>query len=158
MHAKNKAFGSGSRKKKDRIVSLGYTDILDYGCGKGTLRIDGIKQYDPGLPKFDIPPLSADLVVCTDVLEHIEPEFLDNVLAHIESLMLKAGYFTIGILKARKNLPDGRNAHLIIEPAEWWIDKIVGYFNIVEHKKLRDGNRMEERELEVIVVKKPYLS
>lgn len=154
MHEKNKAFGSGSKRKKDRILALGYTDILDYGCGKGKLRIDGIKRYDPGIPEFDHDPEPAELIVCTDVLEHIEPECLENVLSHIEGLMLKAGYFTIGILPAHKKLPDGRNAHLLVMPAEWWLVKMGEYFSIIEHQKLRDGAKMEERELELIVVKK----
>ena len=71
-----------------------------------------------------MPEIPAELVICTDVLEHIEPELIDNVLKHIESLTLKTAYLIIDTLPAQKNLPDGRNAHLIIENQDWWTNKI----------------------------------
>lgn len=151
MHQKNRAFGSGSKRRKERILSLGYTDILDYGCGKGKLRIDGIHRYDPGMKEFNNEPKPAQLIVCTDVLEHVEPNFLEEVLRHIHSLMLAAGYFTIGIKPAKKKLPDGRNAHLIIEGPSWWMNKLEPFFHVVESQLLRDGKENDERELEVIL-------
>lgn len=101
--------------------------ILDYGCGRGTLKrmLTGfdVREYDPGIAGKDDLPLPADLVVCTDVLEHIEPEKIDAVLSHIYELSLAACFVAVSLRPAEKRLPDGRNAHLIIDNAPWWMEK-----------------------------------
>ena len=56
--------------------------------------------------------------------EHIEPEYIDNVLSHILSLSNNYIWLRIDTKPARKILPDGRNAHLIQESPEWWTNKI----------------------------------
>lgn len=108
------------------------SSIIDYGCGKGKLLesittkygITGV-GYDPGVKEFMATPKKpADLLVCTDVLEHIEPAKIDNVLAHIDSLFTKSAYLLIDTIPAIKNLADGRNAHLILENQDWWTNKI----------------------------------
>jgi hypothetical protein len=70
-------------------------------------------------------PGFADLVVCTDVLEHVEPELLDTVLRHLRSLARKAVFVVIATRPSNKTLSDGRNAHLIVETAEWWIAHLI---------------------------------
>lgn len=148
MHKKQKNFGMGSKRRRWYIASLGFEDILDYGCGKGKLGIG--KKYDPAIPEFSQDPEPADLVVSTDVLEHIEPELLDNVLSHMKSKMKKAGYFTIGCAPAAKKLPNGKNAHLIIKPPEWWITKLSSFFTVVSYSAHADSRkRKESLELEV---------
>ena len=142
MHQKYRTFGAGSKHRRDFINSLGYSDILDYGCGKGYLGTN--KKYDPAVDEFSKDPEPADLVVCTDVLEHIESECLDDVLKHIRSKMKQAGYFTIGCSPAAKKLPDGRNAHLIIQSPEWWLLKLSEFF-IVE----KSSTHADERKTKV---------
>lgn len=107
--------------------------ILDYGSGQGTLaralaEYDPprkVRNYDPGLPDASGLPKLAHLVVCSDVLEHIEPEKLDNVMQHIHGIAVTGAYFVIATRPANKNLPDGRNAHLLVESPEWWLAKIA---------------------------------
>lgn len=110
---------------------LGAADVLDYGCGGGTLKPAlkalGVKclEYDPGVIGKDIPPKLADVVASTDVFEHIEPELVDNVLRHTFALARKGAFFAIAKQPAKKILADGRNAHLTCRPTEWWIDRLV---------------------------------
>lgn len=110
------------------IKQLGARSVLDYGCGRATLTkaLPGVKvqEYDPGIPGKDHFPKPADLVVCTDVLEHIEPPLIDRVLRHIFLLARRGAYFVIATRPARELLPDGRNAHLIIESPAWWLCKL----------------------------------
>jgi 2-polyprenyl-3-methyl-5-hydroxy-6-metoxy-1,4-benzoquinol methylase len=145
LHASNEFYGTSGAKYSQQVhalaLSLQTQDILDYGCGKSTLANNlpfKIKQYDPAIKKYEALPEPADLVVCTDVLEHIEPEKLDDVLGHLKSLTKRKGFFTIANRPARKTLEDGRNAHLIIEPPIYWLNKLTDYFTVVGFQDLRD--------------------
>ena len=37
-------------------------------------------------------------------------------------------YLVIDLLPAVKNLPDGRNAHIMLESSGWWLDKLSKFF------------------------------
>jgi hypothetical protein len=57
---------------------------LDHGSGKETLANAlpqfTVRGYDPAIPDLDTHPEPHDLFICTDVLEHVEPEFVDMVI------------------------------------------------------------------------------
>ncbi|MEM8937362.1 MAG: methyltransferase domain-containing protein [Pseudomonadota bacterium] len=123
--------------------------IIDYGCGEGGLVRELDKQnfevigYDPGVPRFSNQPAKqAEGLVSFDVLEHIEPDYLGDVLEHIGDLFTVAAYLVIHLGPALHRLPDGRNAHLIQKPAEWWVDAL---------------NNCELEVAEVIGVSRSYL-
>lgn len=146
LHATNEGYGGGGSKWVRHIAEMaegiGTQDILDYGCGKGTLSMHfpfTIQQYDPAIPRFSDLPKPADLVVCTDVLEHIEPESLDDVLEHLHLLTKKALFAVVHTGEAAKTLSDGRNAHLSIHPPQWWMNKLYEKFNILNFMELPGG-------------------
>jgi 2-polyprenyl-3-methyl-5-hydroxy-6-metoxy-1,4-benzoquinol methylase len=135
LHESNTDYGKSSGKWVQRVVeiSLQYecADILDYGCGKGLLRLgigSKVKEYDPALGKLDKAP--ADMVVCTDVMEHIEPDCLDAVLDDLMALTKKVAFITVSTRLAKKTLADGRNAHLVVQPPEWWLPKFMSRFKL----------------------------
>ena len=107
--------------------------VLDYGCGKGAI-LNNLQQtypntvwkgYDPAVEQFKIiTEKSFDCIFSNDVLEHIEPQYIDKVLEHIWKLSNKFIWLRIDTKPARKTLMDGRNAHLILESKEWWQNKI----------------------------------
>lgn len=135
LHARMGYYGAGGGKWKTAIEeNFPRMTLLDYGCGKGMLG-RAVKypmtEYDPGIPGKDSLPEPHDVVISTDVLEHIEPEHIDAVLDHIQSLAKKFVFLVIATRPARKTLPDGRNAHLIIEPWEWWEEKLEARFEIL---------------------------
>lgn len=118
----------------------GAKDMLDYGSSNGKLQKQlrrrglipeefEIVEYDPGY-EDRLYKRPCDLVLCVDVLEHIEPELLENVLVDLHRNTLKQGLFSIAMYAAKKSLPDGRNAHLIIEHQDWWKDRLSKYFHI----------------------------
>jgi methyltransferase family protein len=117
-------------------------DILDYGCGQRTLEKDlgfAIHNYDPCIAGLDAPPAPADVVVCTGVLEHIEPDCLDEVLDDLKRVTRKIGLFVIANRPAEKTLPDGRNAHLIQEGPAWWLPKLEARFRVQRVKEYPEG-------------------
>lgn len=128
---------------KDVAGIMGTQDILDYGCGKRTMETAlgfPIKNYDPSIPGLDESPQPADLVVCTDVLEHIEPDYLDNVLDDLERVTKSFLVAVVVNRPAKKVLADGRNAHLIQEPMSFWVPRFEARFHIREIKT--QGSKM----------------
>ena len=128
------------------VRDLGLWSICDYGAGKQNLK-KGLKAagveieyapYDPAFPEYGAPEC-ADLICCIDVLEHIELEYLDNVLDELERLTVKYGVFTIHTGPAVKVLSDGRNAHLIQEPPSWWLPRLQDRFRIVHQEDAPGG-------------------
>lgn len=129
--------------EKVRLIAqvYGISTILDYGCGQGSLKkalgVD-IAEYDPAIAGKDMLPSPADLVVCTDVLEHIEPALLENVLDHLQALSARYLMVSVSTRPAAKFLADGRNAHLIVQPASVWLPAFQARFEIVEWTVLED--------------------
>ncbi len=70
------------------IKDLNVESLSDYGAGKKNL-LKGLTElginlkvyqpYDPAFPEYG-EPKTADLVCCIDVLEHIEPDLINNVI------------------------------------------------------------------------------
>lgn len=157
LHARPEGFGGSGKKHVERVLAyadkIGASSVLDYGCGESTLaaalRAAGwkgfISEYDPGMPTKQQLPKPAQLLVSTDVLEHVEPELLDNVLRHMHAVTELGAFVTIATRPANKILPDGRNAHLIQETPAWWIAKLeaIGW-NLAGWEELKKEGKSRE--------------
>jgi len=143
LHEDKLEYGVGGGRHADTVKKLvaslaGKVDspvvsVLDYGCGKGYLGKKlgfPIYEYDPAIPGKDESPRPADVVVCTDVLEHIEPDKLMFVLDDLRRCVKHIGYFTIHTGPAKKTYADGRNTHLIQNGFDWWKRKLEKYFHV----------------------------
>lgn len=128
LHARVPAYGAGGHKWADFVRALvadtGAKSVLDYGCGKATLAaaLPGLKvfSYDPAVAGRQALPASAGVVVCTDVMEHVEPQCTDAVIAHLCGLATRAVFVAVACRPSRKLLADGRPAHLNVQPPAWW--------------------------------------
>lgn len=134
-----KSWGGGGKSWIPVILPLlngfpsGKITILDYGCGRGTFK-PGIEplhpdvvvtEYDPGVVGKDrLPDVTYDMVVCTDVMEHVEEEFVDDTLRTIDYLANSAVFFNIDTGLSKSLLPDGRNTHITIHPSKWWKERL----------------------------------
>jgi hypothetical protein len=127
---------------------VGARELLDYGAGKGRLgealreHVRGpltIHYYDPAVPEWSAPPAPCPFVACIDVLEHIEPQLLDNVLDDLRRVTDGVGVFTVHTGAAVKLLPDGRNAHLTQQPPEWWLPRLMQRFELVQFDRMAQG-------------------
>lgn len=141
---KNPGYGVASLAFAPLIAEIikvgGITSISDYGAGKKNLQrgleLNGVSNilyypYDPVFPEYG-EPLPAELVCCIDVLEHIEPELIDNVIYDLAKITNHVGFFSIHTGPAKKLLADGRNAHLIQKSTSWWLPKLCQYFEIIK--------------------------
>lgn len=141
LHATG-TYGTASIKHADTVTQIinnaKVTHLLDYGCGSLLNLYKHIKPahkltyqaYDPGVPEYSDPPVPSQMVACIDVLEHIEPEYLDNVLDDLVRVTESLLYCTIHTGPAGKTLSDGRNAHLIQQPLQWWLPKLIERFDV----------------------------
>ena len=122
-----------------RMHELGICNsVLDYGTGKGMLvhrlrkELPGsieINGYDPAVTVWETKPSKpADILTCLDVLEHIEMSSIDAVLHDIKNLTRHFCYLVIDLQPAVKTLADGRNAHILLAPPEWWVSRIAQLF------------------------------
>ena len=156
LHRENSSYGKaseyltkGSMKYEMRIPEAiaavhkiqSIRHILDHGCGKGGL-VEAINQntlvegkaygYDPGVEEFARKPSQTfDLVTSIDTLEHIGRENIASTIAEIKQLSKGFFFFCIDLIPASKKISDGRNAHFLIAPSDWWVQQIKSHFKAV---------------------------
>ena len=111
-------FGCGKAKlynEKIFVNNTSYKNVLDYWKVKDYI------LYDPAYYKYEqYPDRKKDCVICTDVIEHIPPQDVSQLIKEIFSLANKAVFINIAGYKAIKSLPDGRNVHLSIKSSKEW--------------------------------------
>lgn len=132
---------------------------LDYGCGKGAILAHLKEQYsdtkfigyDPAVAMFSAKPKgNFTAVFSNDVLEHIEPVYIDQVIQDINTYATDYIWLRIDTLPARKTLPNGQNAHLIIEGEEWWLNKLT---KNIKNKKIVYHEVNKKGKLDVAIEK-----
>lgn len=140
LHADNPAYGTSGAPwapyVKQMVETEGHATVLDYGSGKGDLAaamaLTGltVAEYDPAVAGKDAAPEPADFVICTDVLEHIEPVHLNAVLRDLRRVTKRKLFVHISTVTSKKTLADGRNAHLIVEKGAWWKPRLLRDFKV----------------------------
>ena len=124
----------------DYVVDrFGIKSVLDLGCGLGysssyffkknipVLAVDGLQEnIDNSIYPAMICDLSkgrvntrVDLVHCHEVVEHIEEQYVDNLLAS-----MACGKF---ILMTNATPGQGGHHHVNEQPTEYWIEKLAKY-------------------------------
>lgn len=144
-----KNYGKTSIKLYDMlkkiINDLNISSVLDYGCGKSKL-LDLIKKnskikifkYDPAIKKYStLTKNKTDLVICTDVLQHVPLYDLDRVLKEIKS---KGIYilFYIKCTNHKTKLPNKTYANCTVYDKKWWLEKLSNYFYNIKEIKISD--------------------
>lgn len=140
--------------------------ILDFGCGKGRLvrkiketfpEID-VEGYDPANPDFSrsIDNKQFDMIISSDVLEHVEPEFIDKTLIYLKERS-KHFYHLIACSPAKLVLPDGRNAHLIIENRDWWNSKFLKSNYIILKEDWQEFEKTPKGQNKKMLIKKYFI-
>lgn len=108
--------------------------MLDFGCGRGDayrsphklykqlgLPWSAVTLYDPAFrPTSALPTGKYDLVICSDVLEHIPEDEVDEFVARLFGYAKKAVWASVCCRPAKKTFPDGRNLHVTVQPFAWW--------------------------------------
>jgi hypothetical protein len=119
------------------IRELGATSLLDYGCGAGMpydspykvwknwgLNPTFIRLYDPAFKEHSKPVTGKyDIVISSDVLEHIPEDQVDSVIQTMFSHARKGVWASICTRPAKKCFPGTKiNMHVTLHPMQWWDD------------------------------------
>lgn len=148
MHHQKPHYGASGARHAAQFLQLAKkadcATVLDYGCGKGTLKeaiglVLDVREYDPAIEGKDQTPEPADMVVCGDVLEHIEPDCIDAVLDDLRRCTIKLAVLLVSTVPSQKHLPDGRNAHILVKPPEWWLPKLMSRWTLSSYKGADNG-------------------
>jgi len=141
-------YGSSGHLWLGHIVELAKAvnlrSLIDYGAGKGTLG-NYLGPYGIAYTLYDpatfptLPDRPADMVVALDVMEHIEPDYVQAVMQHIGELTRKVVFLHVSTRPATKKLSDGRNAHLIVQDWYWWKPVITQHFKTVRIRQNVDS-------------------
>jgi hypothetical protein len=135
VHRSNPNYGRSSEKLVGSIRPLVEMvkpkSILDYGCGNSRMlealgcgKEVELCRYDPAIPKYAMQKYREyDLVICTDVMEHIPADEVLPTIFKIRKLSENV-VFSISTVKAHQILPNGENAHCTVHPQEWWLKQI----------------------------------
>ena len=149
LHAKNPEFGGRgdagglTKNMKTSILKLknaGFSSVLDFGTGKGNLVINlrnqlqgsgiTIDGYDPAVEEWAQKPSHPyDIVTCIDVLEHLEHHSIDNFLNELKRYTKHFCFLLIDLQPAVAHLSNGRNAHTLLAPHDWWAAKVAQHFD-----------------------------
>lgn len=137
--------------------------ILDYGCGKAKFhsilfnnrKVPGspmginITSYDPAVTQFSNKPTGQyDLVLCIDVMEHVQEDKVDEVLKDIFTYSNKV-FLTITCYPAKQILTNGKNAHYTIKDPDWWKEKLKPYdgsYTVIFQTKPKRGGDVVNKE------------
>ena len=125
--------------------------IADLGCGTGrvvkaledlgfsSIGIDIAKNAPDEDIEFVCSPLwetlpIVDYALCTDVMEHIPTEKIDDTLRSIFESVDEAVYFDIDTVPDMFGEIIGARLHETVQPAEWWEEKLKAVWPVVESR------------------------
>ena len=123
-------FGSGPCRATKALMDKGL-DVLaiDFAPNAREEDVPFLEACLWDLPE-DLP--IADYGFCCDVMEHIPPEKVDDVLTSIAEQTNIGAYFRIATKPDRMGKLIGKPLHLTVQGTEWWMDKLREHFLIVD--------------------------
>ncbi|MBV9509620.1 MAG: methyltransferase domain-containing protein [Caulobacteraceae bacterium] len=122
--------------------------LLDYGCGKGAflreMSQSGLfrfaRGYDPAVTAFKLRPSQLyDVVLCLDVLDQVEDEFVESIIQDVAQFTGRFAVFNIITVQTPAL------AHLNPRSAEVW-KAIIGRHMPVDQMIVRPATEQELKE------------
>lgn len=128
-------YGVSGHKWAQRVAEIAWHSrcrtLLDYGCGNGSLKEElqrigselAVTNYDPvTFPCDSLTP--HDMVVCTDVLEQVERQFLNDIIRDLAALANRVFLITAQVHPPRKH-----HEWLNTDTPEQWVQRFDDIFS-----------------------------
>lgn len=126
-----------------------HETVIDFGCGTGratkkfvdmgfsAVGVDFVNAVQGDVPfihacLWAMPDMSADWGFCADVMEHIPPEKVSDVLHQIRRRTTKGCFFQISLTKDSFGDRIGERLHLTVQPADWWSEQLNKHWGRVK--------------------------
>lgn len=155
-HARHAVFGTHRhpylRKTIERLARATTGEerpsLLDYGCGKGVflreMRQSGqfrhVMGYDPAVDAFRQRPAQVyDIVLCLDVLDQTEDEFVEPLIEDVAQFAGRFAVFDVITVQVPEL------AHLNPRSAETW-GELIGRRMVIDEMIVRAATEQELRE------------
>ena len=146
----------GHREIEGAAIRMGLTSgdfVIDYGSGTGRAtkwlqdhgmevlavdHVDNALEFDLPFVKTNLWTMGAEVPVsdhafCSDVLEHIPPEYVDEVFLRISMRTRESAYFRIATRPdVMGKMLVGEPLHLTIQPDLWWIEQAQKWWSKVD--------------------------
>lgn len=140
--------------KRTSSVSARFVSIADFGCGRGVaaermgleyrtfpIGVDISQVATRGAPipvilapLWATPGFTVNCGFCCDVMEHIPPSMVHDVLKNIAMRVEGSVYFQIALFEDHFGPALlGQPLHLTVMPARWWMEQLVAYWSEVHH-------------------------
>jgi len=82
---------------------------------------------------WEIPEgVSADYGFCTDMMEHIPTEKVDQTLTSIRKMVANCVYFEISLRHDKSGAAIGEVLHMTVQSTAWWTDAMGKHWKTVE--------------------------
>jgi 2-polyprenyl-3-methyl-5-hydroxy-6-metoxy-1,4-benzoquinol methylase len=112
--------GCGPGRAGKELAAAGF-DVTLFDLSPVSVDAGNALQFIEG-NLWEMPPLGTfDYFYCTDVMEHIPPEYVERVFDNIAELTDKGGFFQIAMFG---HIVDGYVMHLSVHPREFWAEQI----------------------------------
>lgn len=121
--------GCGTGRLTQKLAQNFFATGVDFAgnCLDEGVKVGFVKANLWSLPDF----LQASYGVCCDVLEHIPPEKVDEVLANIAKAITTGVYFRIDHDRDSAGALIGVPLHLSVHDQTWWAQKLSEHFRLV---------------------------
>lgn len=116
--------GCGNGKTCKYLVDVGHT-VTGLDIVPGPYNRDGYEFVLHDLESGSMPfaDKQFDVVMCFDVMEHLEPDKVQEILGDIFRVAKKV-IFGIPLLHPTEGKPLLKQLHKTVRPAHWWIERL----------------------------------
>lgn len=143
MHRSKPGYGAGPGGRDVAVLAQvirerglsNAASVVDWGCGTSKVAEKlwpeaKVILYDFAIEGIDDKPTGDhDVLICTDVMEHIPEEEVEGVLSEMRGLADTA-IFVIHTGEAHNRLPNGENCHCTVRPENWWTARLLDHWTI----------------------------
>jgi SAM-dependent methyltransferase len=127
--------GTGSGKGARALHNAGfYVEACDF-TSEGFDAVDVALFIDQCL-WHDFGPRSYDWVYCTDVLEHIPPQFTMLAIDQMLRIAKEGLFLTVSLVPDSFGVWAGKSLHQTVQPFTWWKDSLKELGAVVEARDL----------------------
>jgi 2-polyprenyl-3-methyl-5-hydroxy-6-metoxy-1,4-benzoquinol methylase len=128
--------GCGRASLSTYFINYTGVDVSEYIINVNKSNRKG-NYIHTSLDSLDFIKTSYDIAICSDVMEHIPPNELKNVLKSISCLSVKNYYFVISTRKSIILDNENKNLHLSVFSSSIWKDMFLEYFKISYEETLQ---------------------